>query len=231
MKWVEIITLRSLEQLNRDFVDQLVAEISESDFSTDKHNCLQEIRTYYNYPVESDMSIHIYWESEKGEQQKSPFALRVHSALTSMGLLNHSIWIERTNCEFNHRPAPQNQGINRSTLSGSLKPSPNVEQGEEVMKLRKHGTQAKIAALEATVKEWGLDLKRFRAKAAKANGSAKQKLEEDAAVLRNKLDGAKTKLADMKKSGKAASAELARGVEKARSNLRKAFRRAKAKLE
>jgi hypothetical protein len=91
--------------------------------------------------------------------------------------------------------------------------------------------QAKREVLEAKVKEWGIDLKKFRARAARAKGSAKNEIDNDVTVLRSKLAKAKARLEAMKKSGNAASAELVRGVGKARADLRKAFKRAKAKLE
>ena len=201
MRWIEIITLRSSEAISRGFLDELMAGIAENDSSIDAKNHLQETKIYHNCPVETDVSIHIYWESETGDQHKSPLALMIHSALTGMGLLSHSVWIEYTG------------------------------EGEESMKPTKSEAKEKVEALEARVREWGTDLKKFRARAAKANGKARKKLEEDAAILRSKLDDAMVRLAEMKKSGDAASAELMRGVGKARADLGKAIRSAKAKLE
>jgi len=42
------------------------------------------------------LSIHIYWESEPGSQDKSPLGLRFSSALRDLGLLNHSVWVEKS---------------------------------------------------------------------------------------------------------------------------------------
>jgi len=89
-----------------------------------------------------------------------------------------------------------------------------------VERLRKEA-QAKAEMLEARIRDWGIDLRKFRARAAKANGGAKAKLAADAAILRSKLDKAKTRLVEMKKSGDAASAKLARSVGKARDKIRK----------
>jgi hypothetical protein len=95
MKWVEIITLRSPSKINGQFIDELLKGVGESDSPTDALKHLLEIKTYYHSVVETDLSIHIYWESEAGNQHKSPLGLRIFSALRSMGLLNHSVWIER----------------------------------------------------------------------------------------------------------------------------------------
>jgi hypothetical protein len=104
MKWVEIITLRSPSKINGQFIDELLKGVGESDSPTDTLKHLLEIKTYYHSVVETDLSIHIYWESEAGDQHKSPLGLRIFSALRSMGLLNHSVWIERAAREISNRP-------------------------------------------------------------------------------------------------------------------------------
>ena len=92
MKSVEIITLRSSGNINKQFVDELLKGVRESD--TDMPNGLIEIRIYHHAVVETDLSIHIYWKSELGSQDKSPLGLRVSSALKPLGLLSHSVWVE-----------------------------------------------------------------------------------------------------------------------------------------
>jgi hypothetical protein len=104
MKWVEIITLRSPSKISGQFIDELLKGVGESDSLTDTLKRLLEIKTYYHSVVETDLSIHIYWESEAGNQHKSPLGLRIFSALRNMGLLNHSVWIERAAREISNRP-------------------------------------------------------------------------------------------------------------------------------
>jgi hypothetical protein len=94
MRWIEIITLRSPANINTQFVDELLKEVSESDSPTDTPKHLVEIRTYHHSVVETDLSIHIYWESEPGSQNKSTLGLRFSYALRNLGLLNHSVWVE-----------------------------------------------------------------------------------------------------------------------------------------
>jgi len=96
MKWVEIITLRSPTRINTQFVDELLKQVGRSD--TPRH--LVEIRTYQHAIVETDLSIHIYWESEPGNQHKSPLGLKLSYALKDLGLLNHSVWIETAALEY-----------------------------------------------------------------------------------------------------------------------------------
>lgn len=96
MKWVEIITLRSLAKVDRQLLDELLQQVVKS--KTDGHPI--EIRMYQNSIVETDLSIHIYWESESGSQNKSPLGLRFSYALKGLGLLNHSVWVETAALEF-----------------------------------------------------------------------------------------------------------------------------------
>jgi hypothetical protein len=100
MKWVEIISLRSATNIDTPFVNELLKGISESDSATDAPEHLVEIRIYHHCIVETDLSIHIYWESEPGSQDKSPLGLRYSSILKPLGLLNHSVWVETTALEF-----------------------------------------------------------------------------------------------------------------------------------
>ncbi len=101
MKWVEIITLRSPEHINRQFMDELLKGIPDSDLPAGTQKHLVEISVYHHSVVETDLSIHIYWQqSEPGAQDKSPLGLRFASALRNLGLLNHSVWVETTALEF-----------------------------------------------------------------------------------------------------------------------------------
>ncbi len=100
MRWVEIITLRSPANINTQFVDELLKGASESNLPTDMSKHLVEIRIYHHSVVETDLSIHIYWKSEPGSQDKSPLGLRFSSALRNLGLLSHSVWVETTALGF-----------------------------------------------------------------------------------------------------------------------------------
>ena len=96
MKWVEIITLRSLANINAQFVGELLNEVGQSE----KPRHLVEIRIYRHSIVETDLSIHIYWNSKPGSQDKSPLGLKFSYALKDLGLLNHSVWLETAALEL-----------------------------------------------------------------------------------------------------------------------------------
>jgi hypothetical protein len=100
-----------------------------------------------------------------------------------------------------------------------------------IMETGKKEMQAKAEILDARLKEWGIDLERFRAKASKANGEAKAKLESEVAVLQTHLNEARKNLDGFRKTGQAASGEMKKGIEDASAKLKTAFDRARAKFE
>jgi hypothetical protein len=124
MKWVEIITLRSPSKINGQFIGELLQGVRGSDSPNDTPEHLVEIKVYHHAVVETDLSIHIFWESEPNGQDKSPLGFRVCFALKSLGLLNHSVWIETAAREFGARnrensnsvdiPEPDNKALQKS---------------------------------------------------------------------------------------------------------------------
>ena len=99
------------------------------------------------------------------------------------------------------------------------------------MEQEKKEVQVKVETLEAQLKEWGIDLEKFRAKADKDKTKAKLNLDNEVATLRAKMDEAQKKMEELKKAGDAASGELKKGVESAWTELKKAFDSAIAKFK
>ncbi len=91
MKWIEIITLRSLANVNTQFLDELLQQVVKSK-KINGHP--SEIRIYHNSTVETDLSIHIHWESKAQPPRESPLGQQISYAMKGLGLLNHSIWVE-----------------------------------------------------------------------------------------------------------------------------------------
>ena len=88
MKWLEVIKVRSA---GKDF--ELLKESLRS-FDKSDQPALVEMKTYYHAALESDLSIHLHWESELPEQNGSALGLRLAHALKEIGLTDHSVWIE-----------------------------------------------------------------------------------------------------------------------------------------
>jgi uncharacterized protein YjbJ (UPF0337 family) len=91
--------------------------------------------------------------------------------------------------------------------------------------------QINSARLVSQLREWGIDLKRFKVKAQESNGKAKEKLLSEIETLQAELNEGLKKLTELKVSGDAASGELREGIEDALDALRNSFDRAKAKFD
>jgi len=89
MKWLEVIKLRSAGKGSGLPEEYLM--------SIDKFNQkgLVEINIYHHAALETDLSVHLHWESEQVEQNGSSLGLRLAQALKEFGLVDHSIWIEK----------------------------------------------------------------------------------------------------------------------------------------
>ena len=90
MKWIEIITLRS----NRD--DLLVLDF-ESLFDVKENypeGKLEKMEVYRRCTLDTDLSVHLRWNSDRANPEGSSVALHLMQLLKENGLLNHSIWVE-----------------------------------------------------------------------------------------------------------------------------------------
>jgi len=88
MKWLEVIKLRSARK-DPELLKELLASIDE--FS---QSGLVEMKTYHHTALETDLSVHLHWQSEKLEQNGSTIGLHLAQALREFGLIDHSIWVE-----------------------------------------------------------------------------------------------------------------------------------------
>jgi 3-dehydroquinate dehydratase len=96
MKWIEIITLRSLEKTNRQMVEELLHQL----FQQKEAGLFDAIKVYYHPAVETDLSIHILWETETRHPSESAIGQQLSYALKGLGQLNYSIWVEAVDMEW-----------------------------------------------------------------------------------------------------------------------------------
>ena len=90
MKWMEVIKLRiagdepeSVEQK----VINLIAEVN--------HNGgIKEIKLYRHAMLHTDLSVHLFWESESTESFGSATGLCLVHLLKEFGLISHSVWVD-----------------------------------------------------------------------------------------------------------------------------------------
>ncbi len=91
MKWIEIITLQSNGYGQKSLVPDLLRSVMEDR----KGGGLISMKIYRNPLIDTDVSIHLCWESARVEQQGSATGLRLARTLREIGLVNHSTWIEQ----------------------------------------------------------------------------------------------------------------------------------------
>lgn len=92
MKCVEVITLRSLAKVNIETMDELLRQVFKSKIS----GFTPKIRIYRHSTVETDFSIHICWETEEQHPRGSPLGHQFTDGLKELGLLTHSVWVEKS---------------------------------------------------------------------------------------------------------------------------------------
>ncbi len=88
MKWLEIIKLRSAGK-DSGLLEELLLSIDKLGQSG-----LVKMKTYHHAALETDLSVHLHWESGRPEQNGSALGLRLAQALKEFGLTDHSVWIE-----------------------------------------------------------------------------------------------------------------------------------------
>jgi hypothetical protein len=91
MKWVEVIEFRSFNKdealLELDFWNCLSAAIEEVD--------IVKIEVYNHSTLTTDISIHLHYDSAQVENQGSLLGLCLVSELKALGVVNHTVWVEK----------------------------------------------------------------------------------------------------------------------------------------
>jgi len=88
VKWLEVIKLRSAGK-NSGSLEELLRSMSQV-----KQRGLLEMQTYRHAALETDLSVHLLWESEFPETNGSGPGLRLVQALKEFGLTDHAIWVK-----------------------------------------------------------------------------------------------------------------------------------------
>nr|NJM04692.1 hypothetical protein [Desulfobacula sp.] len=92
MKWIEIITLRSLIKANRQLADELLRQV----FQQKEEDHTASIKVYHDPMVETDLSIHILWETETQPLSESNLGQQMLFGLNGLGQISYSMWVEAT---------------------------------------------------------------------------------------------------------------------------------------
>ncbi len=89
MEWMEVIKLRIAEktpELVEQEIEKLIKEFGNN-------GSMKNIKLYRNAVVNSDLSVHLNWESGKAEPQGSATGLCLVHVLKEFGLISHSVWL------------------------------------------------------------------------------------------------------------------------------------------
>jgi hypothetical protein len=89
MKWLEVIKLRGAGN-GEGLLKEFFREMNKAGQNTG----LIQIKTYRHAALETDLSVHLHWESDRPDQNGSTLGLRLARALKEFGLIDHSVWIE-----------------------------------------------------------------------------------------------------------------------------------------
>jgi len=88
MKWLEVIKLRSAGKNSESLKELLLS------FERSSQPALVEMKSYHHAALETDLTVHLHWESSRLEQNGSGLGLRLAQAFKEFGLVDHSIWVE-----------------------------------------------------------------------------------------------------------------------------------------
>jgi hypothetical protein len=90
MRWIDIITLRS----SATSLESLDNEVLLSIINNKRKKSLKSSKIYRRHAMDSDLSIHLFWDSANVEQKANPLSQHLILFLKQYGLVNHSIWVE-----------------------------------------------------------------------------------------------------------------------------------------
>lgn len=97
MRWIEIITLRSatanLQALDTEFLLSII--------DNNQTELLKSFRIYRRHKMETDLTVHLFWDSEKVEKKGNTLVQHLIQFMKQYGLVNHSVWVEQSRTKPN----------------------------------------------------------------------------------------------------------------------------------
>ncbi|MFC1888254.1 hypothetical protein ACFL4G_00720 [Thermodesulfobacteriota bacterium] len=91
MRWIEIINLRSASVPRESIEQKLPGSTAEVKLS----ESLMAIQVYRHATLDTDLSVHLLFESPGPETRPSALGQQLVALLREYGLVNHSIWVEK----------------------------------------------------------------------------------------------------------------------------------------
>lgn len=94
MRCIEIITLRSTRVVCESVIFEFLRHQVREDELKAEGNPVA-IKIYAQAGMDSDVSIHIHWDRNGKCAGKSSIGLNIVQELKCLGLISHSVWIEK----------------------------------------------------------------------------------------------------------------------------------------
>jgi len=91
--WLEIIEIRAVGSNQELLASQLRSLRNELKKNAD----LKDVKIYRRAMPESDYGIHLFHSSKKVDIGCSPICIQLTHSLKDFGLVNHTVWIEKSN--------------------------------------------------------------------------------------------------------------------------------------
>lgn len=91
MIWLEMISIRTAGTIETEKVFEICREC----FKSVADGQLSRVIVYRSAQYQTDISIHLQWESDPGPGGRSILGGKVRSALIDLGLINHTGWTEQ----------------------------------------------------------------------------------------------------------------------------------------
>ena len=89
MHWLEIIGFRTVGGEKDGAIKRLKQQIKKAD----RNERQVKIRIYHHATLETDWSIHLFWDSDKTSRGGSKLSLMLAEGLKEFGMVDHAVWI------------------------------------------------------------------------------------------------------------------------------------------
>jgi len=91
MKWLEIIEICSVST-DRALLEKQIMALANQITAGDS-TCT--VKVFKNGFVDTDFSIHLFYESENNHVHRSALSEQIIAAFKDYGIINHSLWIQQ----------------------------------------------------------------------------------------------------------------------------------------
>ena len=95
MRWMETIKVQSATGKEQVIVDELIALAKQVQKSGNGHG-LQEAMVSCHASVPGYFALRLFWNTDTPQTRGSMIGLSLTQALKVFGLVDHSVWIEKT---------------------------------------------------------------------------------------------------------------------------------------